>query len=200
MPNVVYVLSNPAMPGIVKIGRTTDMNARLTQLYSVGVPVPFTLVFACHVENHDQVELAMHRAFDPYRVNPRREFFRIEPEQAVAILQLLHEDATAEVAQQVTGIDEQSIAAAKQLTSRRPNLNFEEMGIPVGSVLQSTRDETTVTVISPRRVTLADEEMSLTAATRHVLGVEHDVAPGPFWTFNGKRLRDIYEETYSDAE
>ena len=40
---VVYVLTNPAMPGIVKIGKTSrsDIHARLNELYSTGVPLPF---------------------------------------------------------------------------------------------------------------------------------------------------------------
>ena len=42
---IVYVLTNPAMPGLVKIGRTAgeDAGARIAQLYTTGVPVPFTL-------------------------------------------------------------------------------------------------------------------------------------------------------------
>ena len=41
--SVVYVLTNPAMPGLVKIGRTDqdDANTRIAQLYTTGVPVPF---------------------------------------------------------------------------------------------------------------------------------------------------------------
>ena len=41
--NYVYVLTNPAMPGLVKIGRTdsSDPTTRVTQLYPTGVPVPF---------------------------------------------------------------------------------------------------------------------------------------------------------------
>src|SRR5262245_21416238 len=133
--NIVYVLTNPAMPGLVKIGRTgqEDANARIAQLYLTGVPVPFTLEFACKLPNADEVEKALHIAFAPNRINPKREFFQIDPDQAIAILKLLHEeDATAEVAQQPTGLDQQSVAAAGQLQARRPNLNFIEMGIPVG--------------------------------------------------------------------
>ena len=201
--SIVYVLTNPAMPGLVKIGRTTqeDANLRITQLYTTGVPVPFTIEFACKVPNPEDVESALHIAFAPNRINPKREFFRIEAQQAIAILKLLHtEDATLEVTQQPGALDQQSIAAAEQLTSRRPNLNFEEMGIPIGSILQSTRDDTTVTVIAPKRVKMGEEELSLTAATRRVLGTEYSVQPGPFWTFNGKRITDIYEETYGDDE
>lgn len=201
--SIVYVLTNPAMPGLVKIGRTIqeDANLRITQLYTTGVPVPFTIEFACKVPNPEDVERALHIAFAPNRINPKREFFRIEAQQAIAILKLLHtEDATLEVAQQPGALDQQSIAAAEQLSSRRPNLNFEEMGIPIGSILQSTRDESTVTVVAPKRVRMGEEELSLTAATRRVLGTEYSVQPGPFWTFNGKRITDIYEETYGDDE
>lgn len=40
---IVYVLSNRAMPGLVKIGMTTrpELDTRLKELYTTGVPVPF---------------------------------------------------------------------------------------------------------------------------------------------------------------
>jgi len=48
---IVYLLTNPVMPGVVKIGMTTreDMDARMRELYSTGVPVPFECRFACRV-------------------------------------------------------------------------------------------------------------------------------------------------------
>jgi hypothetical protein len=201
--SIVYVLANPAMPGLVKIGRTShsDVGTRLAQLYTTGVPVPFELKFACRVQNPEEVESALHLAFGPQRINPRREFFRIDPDQAIAILKLLHtEDATAEVAAQTTGIDEQSIAAAVVMRQRRPNLNFHEMGIPNGSVLDCLPTTATVTVVGPKKVLLGDSEMSLTAATRQVLQLEYDVQPAPRWAYQGKSLQELYEETYGDVQ
>jgi len=197
---IVYVLTNPAMPGLVKIGRTdnTDANIRIAQLYTTGVPVPFTLEYACKVNNPDEVEKALHIAFGPQRTNPKREFFNIEPEQAIAILRLLNtEDATQEVLDQKTEIDAESAQAAVALKAKRPNMNFIEMGIPEGSVLHSVDDDSTATVVSPKKVLFRDEEMSLTAATRIILGIEHSVQPSPYWTFNGRSLRDIYNEIYT---
>lgn len=72
------------------------------------------------MQNFEEVERVLRDVvFKPYRVNPKREFFRIEPEQAIAILKLLHpEEATEAVAQQQrTDLDEESINAAKQLRS-----------------------------------------------------------------------------------
>jgi carbon storage regulator CsrA len=84
---IVYVLTNPAMPGMVKIGKTSrGMDARLNELYSTGVPLPFECAYAARVSDEGTVERAFHLAFGPYRVNPKREFFSIEPEQAIALL------------------------------------------------------------------------------------------------------------------
>lgn len=50
---IVYVLTNSAMPGLVKIGKTTrnDLSSRMSELFSTGVPVPFDCVYACEVDD-----------------------------------------------------------------------------------------------------------------------------------------------------
>ena len=199
---VVYVLTNPAMPGLVKIGFTNrdDANRRIAELYSTGVPVPFTLEFACRVPNAEEVERALHIAFAPHRINPKREFFRIEADQAIAILRLLHtEDATSSVAHQPVEVDRQSLEAADQLKSRRPNLDFVEMGIPIGDVIDSALGNITVTVVTSKKVKLGEEELSLTAATRKVLGIDYSVQPTPHWLYKGRSLRELYDVTYGSV-
>ena len=52
------------------------------------------------------------------------------------------------------------------------------MGIPDGAVLHSTEADLTVTVVGKRKVLLDGAEMSRTAATRQLLGLEYSVAPG----------------------
>jgi len=197
---IVYVLSNAAMPGLVKIGMTENEDAqiRLAQLYTTGVPFPFTLEFACRVTNAEEVERALHTAFAPQRVNPRREFFQIDPGQAIAILRLLNtEDATQELSAQQSTLQPSEVAAGEQFRSRRPWLNFIEMNIPIGSTLVSTADPNiTITVTGSRKVRLNDAEMSITAATREALALGYNVAPAPYWTFNGRKLSEIYDETY----
>ena len=83
MPNIVYVLTNPAMPGIVKIGMTDrdDVQRRMNELYSTGVPLPFECVIARQIEDREatRIEAALQTAFAPNRINPSREFFRLIP-------------------------------------------------------------------------------------------------------------------------
>lgn len=61
------------MPGLVKIGMTTreDMDSRMKELYSTGVPEPFECQFACKVKKSDcvKIEKALHIAFAPQRIN-----------------------------------------------------------------------------------------------------------------------------------
>lgn len=74
------------------------------------------------------------------------------------------------------------------------------MGIPVGSELVCTATNATATVVGPKKVKFGDEEMSLTAATKKLLSLDYAVAPGPYWQFNNRLLRDIYDETYPSQE
>lgn len=93
MPNIVYVLTNPAMPGIVKIGMTDgpDVLQRMGALYTTGLPFPFDCVIAREIEDRKaaEIERALHAAFEPYRVNPSREFFQVEPEQVEVLLRVM---------------------------------------------------------------------------------------------------------------
>ena len=79
-PGLVYVLSNPAMPGIVKIGMTTKAPlVRAEELHTTGVPTPFKVEFAIHVPDAVAVEKDCHTHFSRHRVSNDREFFRVEP-------------------------------------------------------------------------------------------------------------------------
>lgn len=205
---IVYVLSNSAMPGLVKIGMTTreSIDARMKELYSTGVPVPFDCEYACEVKASDcaKIEKALHKAFKPNRINDNREFFNIKPEQATAILELFdRKDITTEVTAEIENdlTTDDKMASVKIKSARRPPLNYKEMGIEIGSKLLFAKDPTIeVTISGDKRVTYKGEEMSLTAITRQLLNAPRNVAPTRYWTLEGKDLCDIYDETYALEE
>lgn len=202
---IVYVLTNSAMPGLAKIGMTTkeEVTSRLNQLYTTGVPVPFDCDYACQVKDCERVEDALHLAFGNTRVNPKREFFRIEPERVIAILKLLSlQDVTPQIEKEISeGLDSTDKEAREDLRrSRRPPMNFKEMGIPSGAALLYRDGNSQVTVADERHVNYKDQVCSLTAATRDIMGLDYSVQPAPYWTYNGKTLKVIYEETYSDED
>ncbi len=78
----VYVLSNSAMPGLVKIGHTTrTVQERVKELRSTGVPRDFNIELAFEVDNAPLLERALHRQFKRDRDRRNREFFRLSPDQ-----------------------------------------------------------------------------------------------------------------------
>ena len=87
---IVYAATNPMMPGLVKIGGTSRANvqARMDELYSTGVPAPFTCAIARRVDRYVEVESSLHAVFEPSRVSPGREFFQVTLNQVAAALGL----------------------------------------------------------------------------------------------------------------
>ncbi len=205
---IVYLLTNPVMPGLVKIGMTAqeDIDKRMKELYTTGVPVPFECQFACRVKKSDcvKIEKALHTAFEPQRINANREFFRIQVEQAKAILELFHHtDVTEEVTDEIQNdlTDDDKVASIKA-QQKRPALNFYEMGLHKGDILKWKDEPTiTVTISSERKVNYENEEVSISALSAKLKGynVKH-IAPGSHWIFKDKLLSDIYDETYPFEE
>ena len=205
---IVYLLTNPVMPGLVKIGVTTreDIDSRMRELDSTGVPVPLECQCACRVKKTDcaKIEKALHTAFSPQRVNANRECCRIQVEQAKAILELFHhEDVTEEVTDEIENdLTPDDKAATQNAKVRRPSLNFYEMGMKKGDVLLWREDPSISVVIdSERRVIYQDEEVSISALSAKLKGYNtKHIAPGKYWTYKDRLLDDIYDETYPFEE
>lgn len=86
----VYILTNPAMPGIVKIGHTQRRpERRLAELSgATGVPEEFQLFHYGSFENSAQIERIVHSVLDEQgcRTSKNREFFTVSPEHARTVL------------------------------------------------------------------------------------------------------------------
>ena len=84
----LYVITSPSLPGLVKLGCTRRLNPsiRIKELSSSSLPEPFHA--HCFVFSDDCFELEnnIHKYFDKERVNHDREFFRIEPKEAIDVL------------------------------------------------------------------------------------------------------------------
>lgn len=95
----VYILSNPGMPGLLKIGMTRfEPTRRVQELSSAtGVPTPFQLVY--YREFHDCVaaELEIHSIFATkgLRYNDQREFFSVDTVEAINTLLSLDDEEIA---------------------------------------------------------------------------------------------------------
>lgn len=80
----VYIIINPAMRGLVKIGLTERTpKARAKELRGTGVPDDFVVVYDELVTDCEAVERRLHQRFDDYRYQPNREFFQIPVREAI---------------------------------------------------------------------------------------------------------------------
>ena len=81
----VYCLINPSMPGLIKIGVSTNNPLeRARQLSaSTSSPAPFVVAFYRHISYPFAAEAAIHSALDDYRINESREFFKIPLHKAI---------------------------------------------------------------------------------------------------------------------
>ncbi len=136
MKEIIYILTNECMPGLVKIGRTsTSLQQRMRDLFKTSVPYPFECFFAAWVENAAFVEKQLHFAFGEQRVPSNREFFHVDPNRVKAVLELV---SVEEITQQV---ESEMTSELKAFTDRRPPFRFSLAKVPIGAELQFVRNE-----------------------------------------------------------
>lgn len=83
MKGFVYIFSNPAYPGQVKIGKAQSPKSRVKQLSGeTGVLKPFRIEAYFRSQDYTTDEQLAHLTLAEYRTRPNKEFFAITPEAA----------------------------------------------------------------------------------------------------------------------
>jgi hypothetical protein len=85
----VYILTNPAIPDMVKIGYTKlDPFVRASKISrGTGVPLGFEVEWAYRCYKGERIEREVHIYFSNKRVNKQREFFRVSLDEAKNIIE-----------------------------------------------------------------------------------------------------------------
>lgn len=194
-------MTNEAMPDLVKIGRTNDLNGRLRELYKTGVPLPFECHYAVVVEDSAaaiEIEMKLHLLFAENRINRKREFFRVAPERVVTALSIgnfqSYSVSLSELEESNGDIEQIDIEAVAREEKRRDRLKLSNIKIPVGSVLTFTRDDSiTCTTLEDGKVLYNGQKMSLSAAALEILQTKYynrtkSVSGSVYWMFDGETL------------
>ena len=186
----VYVLSNKAMEGYIKIGRTDEGTVESVVQHmrrlnnASSLPYPFKCERASAVEDATAVEKALHEAFGDYRVRPRREFFKdLALSRVSAILKLVEiEDVTP-------ASGDTPVVEAKQ--PKKPPFRFDAVGIPIGATLQWKDDpdiecqvnsDTTYVLYEGRR-------WAISTLAKELKGWYWTPAGPDYWLYKGELLR-----------
>ena len=86
MKGWVYVISNTAMPDLIKIGYSNkDPQLRARELDHTGSPAPYVVDYEMHTSEPRFIEQKVHTALSQYNVG--KEWFRCSTEEAIVIIQ-----------------------------------------------------------------------------------------------------------------
>ncbi len=200
---IVYVLSNEAMPGYIKIGKTSgnsasDVQRRMKALDDTGVPRAFRCEYAAVVHDHTEVERRLHEAFAYFRVRPNREFFQgVEAFRINAILKLLAIDYVQPETD--TQDDEGDHVVEKQ--PPKPRFTFKMVDIPVGALLQWVDDpEIQCRVVNDRTtVNYEDRNVAISPLTQELKGWQRMPSGTRYWLYGEETLEERRQRMDAEA-
>lgn len=189
MSQIIYVLTNEAMPGYVKIGfTTTTVEERLRQLDRTGVPLPFECYYSSEVLEARKDEQWLHAIFADRRVRDNREFFKINPELVTLALKRIEvrENKVED------GLTEEQEAEVEDIKERRSRFHFANYGIAVGQLLTFTRDTNIIAeVVEDDKIKINGKVDFMSNMARDLLGYKRRPQGTLYFKYNDEILDDL---------
>ena len=129
----IYIMTNPALPDMVKIGYATDVENRRKQLSTTALPYDYE-VYATYETAGNLEDKKLHKLIDnlnpDLRITKSREFFIMSPEDAYELL-----ESIAIISGTTDKLKRVKIDESKKAKIKKPPINFKECGIPIGAEL-----------------------------------------------------------------
>lgn len=189
----IYIMTNPSLLNMVKIGYADNVEERRKQLSTTALPYEYE-IYATYETTGKLEDKKLHKLIDSLnpelRVSRNREFFIMTPEEAYSLLEAIAMISGSQNKLQKMKNDD-AVSLQKPI---RPAVNFMKCNIPVGAVLEFLEDPNIkVTVVNERKVQYNNEITSLSAIAKSIKG--YSVSGPAYFTYNGKLISDIAEET-----
>lgn len=197
----IYVMTNPCLHDMVKIGYASDVEARRKQLSTTALPFEYE-IYATYETSGQLEDKKLHELIDTLnpklRLAKNREFFAMSAEKAYRLLEAIaiisgSADKLKHVAPMqgegtVSSTRKQPHCQGSSGRKQRPAINFQKCGIPVGSV------RVTVVDAEKNKVKYNGETTSLSPLAEKLRNVSA-IQGASVFTYNGKKITDIAEET-----
>ena len=184
------------MPEHIKIGYTTNIKRRLSDLDTTGIPMPFEPFLTVKTAKYRTLEKVIHRELDKLtdtRARNNREFFKIDPELARDLLlniSKLIDDA--EIDDFGNTAEEDVLNADGTVKPMSSRTTFAMLSIPVGADLEPIADKypRVVTIDNTNLVRLnSGEEKTISRVAVDATG--HPRNGFMCYRYNGELLSDI---------
>ncbi|MXX99791.1 MAG: GIY-YIG nuclease family protein [Chloroflexi bacterium] len=195
---IIYCLTNPAIPDMVKIGSTTNIAERIKQHDATNIPLPFECELALEVEDHVRAERWLHEAFGDRRVRTNRELFRVSPQRVIAAMRLT---GGVDVTPEADDDNPDAVKARDTARRIRAAFNFRMVDIEPGTEIYFRAnapddvddEQITATVRSHNRIEFEGEITSLSAAATAIMRRRGFTAKGGYggpyyWYLDGESM------------
>ena len=207
----VYILTNDSFrEDWVKIGRSCrPVDVRSKELDNTAVPLPFKIYATIQTIKYVDVERIVHKQIDrltDLRIRQNREFFNVEPSQALDILLDLAtaiddavvmqyvDDKPVQLYPSINNEKPQAVKTEKHV-SRKP-FEFAMVGLKDGDMITFAPLNIQVKVNGKNKVEFEGRLWSLSAFTGTYLPIEKQNNSGAYqgpkyFTYNNKTLWDL---------
>lgn len=216
----VYILTNESFrEDWVKIGRSSrPVDVRSKELDNTAVPLPFKVYATIQTTKYTNVERIVHKQIDrltDLRIRQNREFFNVEPTQALDILLDLAtaiddavvmqyvDDKPVQLYPSINNEKPQAVKTEKHV-SRKP-FEFAMVGLKDGDMITFAPLNIQVKVNGKNKVEFEGRLWSLSAFTGTYLPIEKQNNSGAYqgpkyFTYNNKTLWDLRLELEKQGE
>lgn len=216
----VYILTNESFrEDWVKIGRSCrPVDVRSKELDNTAVPLPFKVYATIQTTKYTNVERIVHKQIDrltDLRIRQNREFFNVEPSQALDILLDLATAIDDAVVMQY--VDDKPVQLYPSINNEKPQavkiekhvqrkpFEFAMVGLKDGDMITFAPLNIQVKVNGKNKVEFEGRLWSLSAFTGTYLPIEKQNNSGAYqgpkyFTYNNKTLWDLRLELEKQGE
>lgn len=216
----VYILTNDSFrEDWVKIGRSSrPVDVRSKELDNTAVPLPFKIYATIQTTKYTNVERIVHKQIDrltDLRIRQNREFFNVEPSQALDILLDLATAIDDAVVMQY--VDDKPLQLYPSINNEKPQavkiekhvqrkpFEFAMVGLKDGDMITFAPLNIQVKVNGKNKVEFEGRLWSLSAFTGTYLPIEKQNNSGAYqgpkyFTYNNKTLWDLRLELEKQGE
>ena len=189
----IYIMTNPCLKDMVKIGYATNVEERRKQLSTTALPYEYE-IYATYETSGKLEDKKLHKLIDnlnpDLRVSKNREFFVMSAEDAYELL-----DSIATISGSQDKLQRKVNKSNADAKKKKPAVNFAKCNIPIGAELIFIEDPTVKVIVeSERKVSYNNEITSLSAIAGKIKGIKAIAGPS-YFTYNGKLVCDIAKET-----
>ena len=174
----IYIMTNPALHDMVKIGYATNVEQRRKQLSTTALPYDYEVYATYETPGHLE-DKKLHKMIDnlnpDLRVSKNKEFYVMTPEDAYELL-----ESIAVISGSQDKLKRVVEKENKQVL-KKPPINFFKCGLKVGDELVFIENpEVVVTIQSEHKVLYKDQITSLSAIVQSIKNMTTAAGPSYF--------------------